>query len=162
MCVCVLKAYLLLPLTRAGPQSTPQGAFQTQLDPSLEIEFVEKPSEEVFCPILQIPLLKPHLTTCCGQHISETSAERIKPEGKACPLCNNPEWDTVLNKHFQRTVCELQVYCPHRRGGCGWKGELRSLSSHEQSCSKKTSPLETKSKVSKTEQVCFMSVTHSL
>ena len=47
MCVCILKAYLLLPLPRAGPQSIPQGAMQTQLDPSLEIEFVKKPSEEV-------------------------------------------------------------------------------------------------------------------
>ena len=145
---------------RPGPQSIPQGGIQTEVDPSLKIEFVKKPPDDIFCPVTTTPLLVPHLTSCCGQHLSEEAADRIKHDGRACPLCNTPSWSTLLNRHFQRKICELRVFCPRKMRGCRWEGELGALHRHEQSCASKTSPLETHSQVSNQEQVCPMHISH--
>ena len=51
-------------------------------------------------------------------------------EGKACPICNTQGWSTMLNRHFQRHVRSLRVFCRHEARGCEWKGELRDLDSH--------------------------------
>ena len=98
------------------------------------IIFVDSPSEEFFCPINSSLLLQPHLTLCCGKHLSEECATRIQGEGGPCPLCKTPDWSTVLNKHFCHQVKELHVFCNHKEKGCWWKGELYNLENHVQSC----------------------------
>ena len=69
-----------------------------------DYRFVEEPSDDFFCPVTMGLLLHPHLTSCCGNHISEEAASRIQREGGACPLCKEGDWSTVLNKCFQRQV----------------------------------------------------------
>ena len=88
-------------------------------------------------------LLQPHLTSCCGKHLSQEATTRIQREGGACPLCKTPHWSTVLNKHFQRQVNALHVFCRHEDRGCGWHGELSDLECHIQSCPQKDDPLMT-------------------
>ena len=103
--------------------------------------FVEQPSDDFFCPVTYGLLLQPHLTSCCGKHLSEEAACRIRREGGACPLCNMACWSTMLNKHFQRQVNELVVFCLHDDRGCGWQGELSDLERHVQSCPMSDAPL---------------------
>ena len=86
-------------------------------------------------------LLQPHLTLCCGNHISEEAASRIQREGGACPLCNAPQWSTVLSKHFQRQVNALRLFCYHKDRGCEWQGELSDMERHIQSCPRKDARL---------------------
>ena len=88
-----------------------------------EYPFVERPSEEFFCPITCALLLQPHLTGCCGKHLSQEAATKIQGEGGACPLCKEPHLSTFFNKHFLRQVNELRVLCHHENRGCGWQGE---------------------------------------
>ena len=109
--------------------------------------FVEAPSEEFYCPVTFGLLLEPHLTSCCGKHLSQEAATRIQGEGGACPLCNSPSWSTVLNKHFQRQVKSLCVFCRHEERGCGWQGDTRHpcpVLSHER-CSTHDRATETAS-----------------
>ena len=146
--------------TREVLQYRGVGGMQIEVDPTLDIKFVEKPPDDIFCPVTATPLLLPHLTSCCGQHLSEEVADRIKRDGGACPLCNKPSWFTLRNKHFQRTVRELRVFCPHRMRGCRWEGELGALHRHKQSCASKTSSLETHSQVSNQEQIYHMHIPH--
>ena len=96
--------------------------------------FVEQPSKDYFCPVTFGLLLQPHLTSCCGNHISEEAASRIQREGGACPLCNTHYWNTMFSKHFQRQVKSLRVFCFHDNRGCGWQGELANFDIHIQSC----------------------------
>ena len=148
-------------LPKPGPQSIPQGGMQSEVDPSLKIEFVKKPPDfDIYCPVTFGVFLQPQQTRCCGKHLSEEVAVRIQGEGGACPLCKETEWSTTQDKYFQLTVRELQVFCPHRRRGCRWEGELGALHRHEQSCAGKTSPLKTHSQVSNQEQVCPMHIPH--
>ena len=105
---------------------------------SKEYTFVEQPSEDFFCPVTYGLMFQPHLTECCGKHLSQEAATRIQGEGGACPLCNTPNLKTTLNKHFRRQVNALYVFCCHEDRGCGWQGELSELKHHIQSCPMKT------------------------
>ena len=104
-----------------------------------EYPFVEKPSEDFYCPVTTELLLKPYLTECCGKHLSATAVVQI--EGGKCPLCNDSNLTTMLDKHFQRQLRELLVFCHHRNRGCGWVAEFLYFKEHIQSCPNKDSPL---------------------
>ena len=105
--------------------------------------FVEQPSDDFFCPVTFGLLLQPHLTSCCGNHLSQEAVTRVQGEGGACPLCKASQWSTVLNKHFQRQVNSLCVFCRHEDKGCGWQGELAAFTHHVQSCPMTGGPLMT-------------------
>ena len=49
----------------------------------------------------------------------------------------------MLNKHYQRQVNALHVFCRHEDRGCGWCGELSDLERHIQSCPMTDTPLMT-------------------
>ena len=123
------------PLYRATPSLSPSKPASEE-----DYLFVEAPSEEFYCPVTTGLLLEPHLTSCCGKHLSQEAATRIQREGGACPLCKAPSWSTMLNKHFQRQVKSLCVFCRHEERGCGWQGELGTLDSHVQSCPMRDAP----------------------
>ena len=108
-----------------------------------EYHFFKKPSRDFFCPVTFGLLLQPHLTTCCGKHLSQEAAMRIQTEGGVCPMCKEPHLSTVLNKHFLRQVNELHVFCRHKDRGCKWRGELCDMEHHAQSksCPMKTPPV---------------------
>ena len=108
-----------------------------------EFLFVKQLSKDFVCPVTYGLLLQPHLTACCGKHLSQEAATRIQREGGACPLCNEPQLKAMLDKHFLRQVNELRVFCRHKDRGCGWQGELSDLERHVQSCPMKTAPLMT-------------------
>ena len=106
-----------------------------------DYHFVEQPSDDFFCPVMFCLLLQPYLTSCCGKHLSQEAATTIEGERKPCPLCKEGKWSTVLNKHFQRQVRELSVFCRHDDQGCGWQGQLSDLENHVRRCPMKDQPL---------------------
>ena len=94
-----------------------------------DYDFVEKPSEEFFCPVTLEVLQEPFLTVCCGNHLSKEAASQLQWDQKPCPLCKEP-LQVVPDKFFRRKVKELQVRCPKNNAGCDWVGELGSLDQH--------------------------------
>ena len=117
--------------------------MEQQTTEDKDYSFIEQPSDDFFCPVTFGLLLQPHLTSCCGKHLSQEATTRIQIEGGDCPLCKTPRWSTVLNKHFQRQVNALHVFCRHEDRGCGWHGELSDLECHIQSCPMTDRPLMT-------------------
>ena len=101
-----------------------------------EYAFVEQPPHAFFCPVTLELLVDPHQTECCGNHISSEAATRLRKEGKVCPLCNDPNFITVRDKHYCRRVLDLRVYCPH--DGCNWIGEVRYHNPHIKDCPKRS------------------------
>ena len=99
-----------------------------------EYLFAEQPPDDFYCPVLKDLLLQPLLTSCCGQHLSLLAATRIQREGWPCPLCKAHSWNTMLNKHFQRQINALRVFCCHKDKGCVWQGELTDIFLHIVSC----------------------------
>ena len=99
-----------------------------------EYDFLERPSQDFFCPVSLELLLEPQLTSCCGHHLSIEAATRLQREGRACPMCNGEQWSAVLDKYHRRKVHEVRVHCWHKGNGCEWVGELNGLEKHAASC----------------------------
>ena len=95
-----------------------------------EYDFVKKPSEEYFCPVTFELLTDPVQTSCCGNHLTRTVADRLQAEGKSCPVCKEHPLSFTYDKYFKRKVTELKVYCKNKSAGCEWKGELGELDHH--------------------------------
>ena len=95
--------------------------------------FVERPSEDFFCPVMYGLLLQPHLTACCGKHLSQEAVTTIQGEGGACPQCKESHLNTMLDKRFRRQVNDLYMFCYYEESGCKWQGELSNLDDHLQS-----------------------------
>ncbi len=102
-----------------------------------EFDFVERPSEDFFCPVTFELLLNPHQTTCCGNHLSEKAVRRLQRDGKPCPMCKEPELSTVQDKFHRRRVSAVHVQCPHTPSGCEWVGEAGQADQHVNSCTKR-------------------------
>ena len=102
-----------------------------------DFDYVERPSEDFFCPVSLELLLEPQLTSCCGHHLSLEAATRLQREGKACPLCNGEQWSAVLDKYHRRKVHEVRVRCWHIDNGCVWVGEVNDLKRHADVCEKR-------------------------
>ena len=97
--------------------SAPPTAVQAPEPVQIEYDFVEEPPREYFCPVTFELLSDPKQTECCGHLLSGKVVSRLQREGKACPLCNNPNFKVINDKHFKRKANELKVRCPHKRSG---------------------------------------------
>ena len=99
--------------------------------------FVERPSQDFFCPVSLELLLEPQLTSCCGHHLSLEAATRLQREGKVCPMCNGEQWSAMLDKYHRRRVHEVRVRCWYKDNGCAWVGEVNDLKCHADACEKR-------------------------
>ena len=97
----------------------------------VEYDFVEKPSEEFFCPVTFELLLDPvQANSCCGNHLSRAVAERLKAGRKPCPMCKTAPLRTVEDLFFKRKVRQLKIRCSNKSSGCMWVGDLGELENH--------------------------------
>ena len=123
------------------PEQLPQ-AVQKQSEDSKEpdhkeFDFVERPSEDFFCPVTFELLLDPHQTTCCGNHLSQRAVLRLQRDGKPCPMCKEPHLTTMPDKFHKRRVIAVRVRCPHSPSGCEWVGEVGVAKQHADGCPKR-------------------------
>ena len=95
-----------------------------------DYEFLEEPAEDVNCSICLSVLRDPHLTSCCGNHFCQSCITRIKDDGNPCPLCQERNFTTMLNKSISRKIRELTIHCPNKTEGCQWTGIIRDVESH--------------------------------
>ena len=94
-----------------------------------------KTKELYQCAICLLLQREPHLLSCCGAHFCHECITAIKEEGKPCPLCQEKDFSTMLNKSRQREMLDLDVACSFKRDGCPWEGKLRDLEPHtEEKC----------------------------
>ena len=121
---------------RSDPHERPE-SDQTKKLPEQEYNFIEDLPQDFFCPVTFELLRDPQLTTCCGHILSRRVVTKLQQEGKPCPMCKDPSFPSVPNKHFKRKVEELKVRCSHTRNGCTWEGQLGNLDQHLKSCPKR-------------------------
>ena len=93
-----------------------------------EYDFVEKPSQDFYCPVTLELNREPFLTACCGNHLSQEAVTRV--QGQPCPVCKDRSLNTIPDKYFKRKINELKVRCPNKSLGCEWVGELGDLDRH--------------------------------
>ena len=108
--------------------STDDSSVEVESGTEYEYDFVEKPSEDFYCPVTFDLLQEPHQMLCCGNHLSPVAVARL--QGQPCPVCKEANLKTVPDKFFKRKVNELKVHCPNKSPGCEWVGELGNLDRH--------------------------------
>ena len=99
-----------------------------------ELDFIQQPPQEFFCPVSLELLLEPHQTKCCGNHLSLEVATRLQEEGKPCPMCKSEEWSADLDKYHRRKVHQVRVRCWYKENGCGWEGGMSEFKQHLSLC----------------------------
>ena len=98
-----------------------------------ECEFVERPPKDfpqVECPVCLNILREPHQARCCGYNFCQACIARVQKDKKACPTCNEKEFEVFLDKGLKRSLYAFKVYCTEKENGCGWTGELGGLDKH--------------------------------
>ena len=96
-----------------------------------DYEFVSSPPKFLECSICLLILRDPHVISCCGNEFCQVCIERVKRDGKPCPLCNEQNFTTMmLHKKLVREVNALVIRCPQKELGCEWEGELGQLQRH--------------------------------
>ena len=97
-----------------------------------DCEFVQPPPEalQTDCPVCLLVLREPHLISCCGHNFCRTCIERIKRDGKGCPLCSATGFTTMHNKGLERSLKEFEVHCTYATSGCEWIGKLGLFANH--------------------------------
>ena len=103
-------------------------AEEEELATQEDYDFIEKPSEDFYCPVTFDLLQEPFLTACCGFHLSQEAVTRL--QGQPCPVCKERNLNTMPDKYFKRRINEFEVRCPNKSLGCEWVGELGSLDRH--------------------------------
>ena len=91
-----------------------------------EWEFVDPPPNDYICPVCSEVLRKPMLTECCGSHVCEDCVTDLYQ----CPICNEAEFNFILDKRRWEMILELDVQCPLNNRGCMWTGELGVRGAH--------------------------------
>ena len=95
-----------------------------------DYDFVAPPDKSLECPVCLMTLRDPHMISCCGHEFCQRCIDRVHRDGKPCPLCNEPNFTTMLNRKLVREVNALVIRCPQKELGCEWEGELGQLQSH--------------------------------
>ena len=98
-----------------------------------DCEFVEPPPAyfQTECPICLLILKEPCVISCpCGQKMCSECVERIKKEGKPCPLCNKTDFSFIRDYGIERYMKEFEVRCSHVKDGCDWRGKLGEFEQH--------------------------------
>ena len=92
-------------------------------------DFVSPPPKSLECPICLLTMRDPHVISCCGNEFCQVCIDRVKRDGKPCPLCNEQNFSTMLHKKLVREVNALVVRCPQKVLGCEWEGARGAQSS---------------------------------
>ena len=95
-----------------------------------DCDFVEPPPKSLECPICLLIVREPHIVVCCGNQFCRPCIDRIRQDGKPCPLCNEPNFTAFIHKGVMREVNALPVRCSKKHMGCQWVGELGQLEQH--------------------------------
>jgi TNF receptor-associated factor 4 len=94
-------------------------------------------ADEYTCPICMLVLRDPQLTRC-GHHLCNCCLKQLKYKGRnhfKCPTCRDDLTNNFFpDKHINRKIKSLQVYCNNKDDGCQWKGDLKDIEDHLQEC----------------------------
>ena len=114
-----------------GTNPTDEGYWKG-ISGGYDCKFMDSPLSvlQTDCPICRLILRDPYQATCCGTSFCHTCSQRIKAGNNHCPTCRRNNFEVFPNKGLKRSICQLTVFCTHRKDGCTWKGELGELEHH--------------------------------
>ncbi|KAI8495577.1 PREDICTED: TNF receptor-associated factor 5-like [Branchiostoma belcheri] len=101
-----------------------------------EADFVQPLSKVYECPICMLAFRDPVQTACGHRFCADCLGPCMRKKNPQCPIDGlelHPD-KLFADVAFSRQVLSLTVRCNFRSDGCDWKGELRDLQEHLESC----------------------------
>ncbi len=97
-----------------------------------DYQFLLSPDDlqDITCPICQLVLCEPFLTTCCGMHFCKNCVTPLLHRRNPCPMCNNTNLQGIIDRRTERRINSLPVHCTKSSMGCTWTGSLTDLHNH--------------------------------
>ena len=95
-----------------------------------QCEFLDTFPDIFLCKKCSLVARRLTVTSCCGESFCHACISEPKEQNKPCPECGEEEFTLFNQVKFQRQINKLQVYCTHKKRGCGWSGPLEQLESH--------------------------------
>ena len=95
-----------------------------------QCEFLDTVPDICQCKKCSLVARRLTVTSCCGESFCHACISEPKEQNKPCPECGEEEFTFFNHVKFQRQINKLQVYCTHKKKGCGWSGSLQQLEAH--------------------------------
>lgn len=97
-----------------------------------DYQFLLSPEDlhDVTCPICQLVLCEPFLTSCCGAHFCRDCVNPLLLKKSLCPMCNHSDLSGMVDRRTERKINSLPVKCTKSSLGCTWTGSLNELHEH--------------------------------
>ena len=153
-CICQERSAPLKaakPLDKDEDPRPPSLALPQEPLPSLQVQQQQKPTDskqlaaqDVYdvqvvndtgaydCLICQLIPRDPMQVSCCGKRFCRTCITRVLSDRNVCPHCQ-AKGDTIQafeDQGQRQTILEVKIYCPSKKKGCSWIGELYHLDTH--------------------------------
>ena len=102
-------------------------------------DFVGDVPDRLLCQICQLPCRDPYRSVCCGSVFckAELNVDTRDDQLKECPVCPSREQKSTVykDKALQREIYhEISIYCPNKKEGCSWVGEIARVDNHLKEC----------------------------
>ncbi|PFX28261.1 TNF receptor-associated factor 3 [Stylophora pistillata] len=101
-----------------------------------KVKFLKRLDKKLLCPLCQDVLKQPWQTSCGHQFCFECLQSLLSAASPSCPIDGNKVTrdSSFHDKCCEREVLDLQCFCQYKTRGCDWRGELRQLQAHGESC----------------------------
>ncbi|PFX22552.1 TNF receptor-associated factor 3-like [Stylophora pistillata] len=106
------------------------------IDEMVDTKFVDKVDKRLKCPICNRVFDEPWQTSCGHRFCKDCLEHLLGQENPGCTIDGESisRQQSLRDKCCEREVLNLQCFCRFNKKGCEWKGELRHLHAHEDSC----------------------------
>ena len=99
-----------------------------------EYDFVHNIPDRILCQICRLPCRDPQRSVCCGHVFCKSEIDQHQIREKSCPQCFSENFTPFVDKLLQREINGLSIYCPNKKDGCGWIGEIARIDDHVKEC----------------------------
>ena len=99
-----------------------------------DYDFVHNVPDRLLCQICRLPCRDPQRSVCCGHVFCKSEMDQHQLRETSCPQCASKDFTTFVDKSLQREINELPIYCPNKKDGCGWTGEMARVDDHMKGC----------------------------
>ncbi|XP_065904009.1 TNF receptor-associated factor 4-like [Dysidea avara] len=102
-----------------------------------DYDYVDVPLDTLLCKICLCPSREAQLTVCCGYTFCKSCilcASEVSSMAQKCPMCFSKGFTSVHNKQVDRLVRSFKIFCPNKKIGCEWQGEVNDIRYHINHC----------------------------
>jgi len=97
--------------------------------------FITPAPKVLLCKLCHFPSRDPIQSNCCGGSFCEVCFTKyLESKYVNCPSCQEHDFKVFSDKRALHEILNLLLYCPNKKGGCEWSGELRALEKHLEEC----------------------------